>query len=110
MIIFKLKFNFFNVLILPLIFGLGIDYGEYIYSRYIQEGRGSIYIVLTHTGPAVFMSAFTTILGFGTLLFADHLGLKSIGQLSVIGILCAFISGVIILPSILVLIEKWENK
>lgn len=110
MIVFKIKFNFFNVLFLPLVFGLGIDYGEYIYSRYEQEGRGSIYFVLVRTGMAVFMSAFTTMLGFGTLLFADHTGLKTIGQLSVIGIFCAFFSGVFLLLSIFALIERIEKK
>jgi len=111
MLLFKLEFNFFNVLMLPLIFGLAIDYGEYIYSRYLQEGKGSIYFVLTHTSPAVFMSAFTTILGFATLLLAQHQGLKSIGQLSIIGIFSAFLSASVVLLSILAFVEsRWKNE
>ncbi len=110
MIFFSMKLNFFNVLMLPLIFGLGIDYGEYLYSRYKQEGKGGAYIALTHTGPAVFTSALTTMLGFGTLLFANHQGLKTIGQISVMGIFSAFLSSVIFLLSFLVMLEKIEAK
>jgi len=110
MALFDMKFNFFNVLILPLIFGLGVDYGEYIYSRYKEEGAGSVPFVLNHTGPAVLMSALTTALGFGTLLFADHSGLKSIGVMAVSGISCAFLCAVLLLPSVLVLSEKLRKS
>lgn len=110
LLFFSIDLNFFNVLMLPLIFGLGVDYGEYFYSRHKQEGKGSAYFVLIHTGPAVFMSALTTILGFSTLLLANHQGLKSIGQVSVMGIFCAFISAVAFLLPSLSLWEKFEVK
>ncbi|GAB4033123.1 MAG: MMPL family transporter [Elusimicrobiota bacterium] len=110
LLFFSIDLNFFNVLMLPLIFGLGVDYGEYFYGRYKQEGKESGYFVLTHTGPAVFMSALTTILGFSTLLLANHQGLKSIGQVSVMGIFCAFISAVAFLLPLLSLWEKFEVK
>ncbi len=103
---FRIEFNFFNVVVLPLIFGLGDDYGEYVYSRYIEEGRGSMPFVLAHTGPAVGLSAVTTSIGFGTLLFANHNGLKSIGLMAVMGILCVSISAVLLMPSLVTLFEK----
>ncbi len=106
MALFQMKFNFFNVIILPLVFGLGVDYGEYIYSRYLEEGPGSIPFVLQHTGPAVGMSALTTIMGFATLLFAAHNGLNSLGQVAVIGILCAFAAAVVLLPALITLFER----
>ncbi|MEW5951642.1 MAG: MMPL family transporter [Elusimicrobia bacterium] len=110
LLFFSIDLNFFNVLMLPLIFGLGLDYGEYFYSRYKQEGKNSVYFVLTHTGPAVFMSALTTMLGFSTLLMANHQGLKSIGQVSVMGIFCAFISAAAFLLPLLSVWEKIEVK
>ena len=106
MALFHMKFNFFSVIMLTLIFGLGDDYGEYIYSRYIEEGPGSIRFVLTHTGPAVALSAITTFIGFGAMLFAQHNGLKSIGVMAAIGIACVFAAAVLFMPSLVVLMEK----
>jgi predicted RND superfamily exporter protein len=105
-----MKFNFFSVVMLPLIFGLGDDYAEIIYSRYKEKGAGSTHFVLTHTGPAVAMSALTTFIGFGALLFASHNGLKSIGIMAAVGIACVFGAAVMLLPSLIVLAEKLEKR
>ena len=109
MALFGIKFNFFSVIMLPLVFGLGDDYGEYIYGRYKEEGPGSIHFVLTHTGPAVAFSALTTFIGFGALLFAGHNGLKSIGVMAAIGIACVFSAAVLFMPSLIVVMEKLEK-
>jgi predicted RND superfamily exporter protein len=105
---FHIKLNFFNVLMLPLIFGMGDDYGEYVHSRYEEEGPGSILFVMSHTGPAVFMSATTTFIGFGSMLFASHYGLRSIAIMAAIGIACVFSAAMLLQPSLIVLLEKWD--
>ncbi len=110
MALFGLKFNFFSVIMLPLVFGLGDDYAEYIYGRYKEEGPGSVHFVLTHTGPAVAFSALTTFIGFGALLFARHNGLASIGIMAAIGIACVFGAAVMLLPSLIVIMEKLEKR
>ncbi|HOX22984.1 MAG TPA: MMPL family transporter, partial [Elusimicrobiales bacterium] len=110
MALFGLKFNFFSVIMLPLVFGLGDDYAEYIYGRYKEEGPGSVHFVLTHTGPAVAFSALTTFIGFGALLFARHNGLASIGIMAAIGIACVFGAAVMLMPSLIVIMEKLEKR
>ena len=106
---FGIKFNFFNVLMLPLIFGMGDDYGEYVHSRYEEEGPGSIHFVMSHTGPAVFMSATATLIGFGSMLFASHYGLRSIAVMAAIGISCVFFAAMLLQPSLIILLEKWDK-
>lgn len=110
MTLLGMKFNFFNVVILPLIFGLGVDYGEYIYNRYLEAGPGSISFVMLHTGPAVGMSALTTMMGFGTLLFADHNGLNTIGQVAVLGIVCVLLSAATLLPAMVTFAERLGRR
>ncbi len=109
MAMFHIKLNFFNVLMLPLIFGMGDDYGEYVHSRYEEEGPGSIQFVMSHTGPAVFMSAVTAFIGFGAMLFASHYGLRSIAIMAAIGISCVFFAAMLLQPSLIVLLEKWDK-
>lgn len=110
MALFGMKFNFFSVIMLPLVFGLGDDYAEYVYGRYKEEGPGSVHFVLTHTGPAVAVSALTTFIGFGALLFAGHNGLQSIGVMAAVGIACVFGAAVMLLPSLIVIMEKMEKR
>jgi len=109
MALFGMKFNFFSVVMLPLIFGLGDDYAEIVYGRYEEEGPGSVHFVMTHTGPAVAMSALTTFIGFGALLFAAHNGLRSIGVMAAVGIACVFGAAVMLLPSLIVITEKFKG-
>ncbi|MBL4652212.1 MAG: MMPL family transporter, partial [Flavobacteriales bacterium] len=81
-----IKFNIFNIIISTFIFGLGIDYSIFITRGLQQEYKTGA----KHTGSyktSILLSAFTTIVGIGVLILAEHPALKSIASLSIIGIL-----------------------
>ncbi|PEN12924.1 transporter [Longibacter salinarum] len=103
-----LKLNFFNLVVLPTILGIGDDSGIHLVHRYLEEGRGSIRRVLTSTGEHVTMSAVTTMIGFGGLLLSMHPGLRSIGALAVLGISMTLLAAMISLPALLVWLE-WKR-
>ncbi|MDH4128649.1 MAG: MMPL family transporter [Spirochaetota bacterium] len=109
MFLFDVQFNILNVVILPVIVGIGIDNGVHLYHRYQDEGEGNLFAVLRSTGLAITFASLTTILGFGALILADHNGLNSIGWLAVLGIGATYIIAVIVLPSIILLLEKKKN-
>lgn len=96
-----LKLNFFNMVALPSVLGMGVDNGVHLYHRYREEGRGSIMYVLRTTGSAAFMASVTTMIGFGGMLTAKHQGLYSLGQVSVIGMGACLYMSVIFLPAFL---------
>ena len=50
---------------------------------------------------AVILSAVTTAVGFGTLLFASHRGLQSLGYIMFIGSFSCLICAVTLLPAAL---------
>ena len=110
MFIFKIKFNFLNVIVLPIIIGIGIDHGVHVFHRYKEEGDSYIPYVIKHTGSAIFMSSITTMVGFSSLLWASHKGLNSVGQLALIGVGATFIVAVTVLPALLQLIEFLKKK
>ncbi|MCM2323927.1 MAG: MMPL family transporter [Oligoflexia bacterium] len=80
-----IKINFLNFIALPITFGIGVDYGVNILQRYRQEGRGSILRVVRETGGAVALCSVTTIIGYGSLLFASNLAFFSFGLIAVFG-------------------------
>jgi uncharacterized protein len=100
------KLNFYNMVVLPTILGIGDDSGIHIVHRYIEEGKGSIAKVLRSTGEHITISAMTTMLGFAGLLFSGHPGMRSIGEMAVTGIALMLIAALFLLPALLYLFEK----
>ncbi len=99
-----------NVMGIPMIIGIGIDFGVHFMHRYRHEGRGQIRTVVASTGKAIMITSLTTMVGFGSLLLAKYRGLGSMGLLLVLGVGSCFITTVYLLPAILGLIEKRKGK
>ncbi len=110
MYVFDVQFNILNVVIFPVIIGIGIDSGVHIYHRYQDEGRGNLLSALKTTGMAVTFASLTTMLGFGALIFANHKGLNSIGWLAVLGIGASFLLAITLLPTIILLWEQSDSN
>lgn len=106
MSLFGLKFNFYNLVVLPAILGIGCDNGVHIAHRYRDEGKNSMWDVLSSTGQHITIGSFTTILGFAGLLFTVHPGLQSIGILAVIGIGMTLFTALTFLPAMIQLLEE----
>ena len=100
------KLNFFNVIALPLLVGLGEDAGLHMIARYREDGRGSVALVIRETGGAIMMTAWTTICGFASILWADHRGLQSLAWVSVVGVTFTFIAAIVFLPALIV-VREW---
>lgn len=103
------KLNFYNLVVLPTILGIGDDSGIHIVHRYLEEGKGSVRRVLRSTGEHVTVSTVTTMLGFGGLLFSIHPGMRSIGEIAIAGIALALIAALVLLPALLKVLEKPEQ-
>ncbi len=81
-----IEFNIINIIISTLIFGLGDDYSIFITDGLIEKYKyGKLKINSIKT--SIYLSAITTIIGLGILIFAKHPALRSIAMVSVIGIL-----------------------
>ena len=80
-----LSLNMANVLVVPLIFGLGIDSAIHIAHRY--QALGSVESLMQSSTPrAVLLSAVTTVATFASLMTSSHRGAASLGQLLTIAI------------------------
>jgi hypothetical protein len=102
-----IKINFVNMVAIPLLIGTGIDYGIYIISRYLEDLKHDVVAAINETGQSLFLSALTTIIGFGSLIVVDNQGLSSLGMMCAVGIMICSLSSVIILPALL---RLWGKK
>lgn len=100
------KLNFYNMIVLPVLLGIGNDAGVHIVHRYTELGRGSIRQVLSTTGKHVAMASVTTMIGFSGSLLSSHPGLRSIGHIAVLGIASTLLSALLFLPALLQLLEN----
>ncbi|NNE21080.1 MAG: MMPL family transporter [Rhizobiales bacterium] len=99
-VLFESPFNFANVIVLPLLLGLGVDSSIHYVMR-AREDRGNHDVTITSTPRAVLISALTTIGSFGTLWLSPHLGMSSMGELLTVAIFISLICTLIVLPQLI---------
>lgn len=93
-----------NLIALPLILGIGVDYGVHIVHNFLEQpGR---YRISPATAVAVMVDALTTILGFGSLMIASHQGLQSLGRVLTLGIACCTATSLWVLPAMLTWLSR----
>lgn len=91
-----------GIMLWVVIMGMGIDYAIYYICMY-QRHPDTRSAAMQNIRLAMFLAAFTTLIGFGVLALASHSLLRSIGLVSLLGISYSFIGSFFILP---VLMEK----
>jgi hypothetical protein len=101
-----IPFNFANIIVLPLILGIGVDSGIHLVHRHRSGPQGPGGLLDTSTANAVFFSALTTGGSFTTLALSNHLGISSLAQLLTVGIALMLAANLIVLPAILVLMDE----
>ena len=100
LIAWQIPFNAANMIVLPLIIGIGIDDGVHIMHDYAHRGARTFRLSASTT-LAVLLTSLTTMVGFGSMAIADHRGLCSLGIVLMTGVgLCLWHSW-FTLPAIL---------
>lgn len=88
-----------NLIVLPLILGIGVDDGVHVVHDFCtQRGR---YRISASTASSVLVTSLTTTVGFGSLMIASHAGLQSLGRVLAIGVGCCMFTSLIMLPALL---------
>jgi hypothetical protein len=90
-----------NMIIVPLILGIGIDDGVHVVHDFRNQ-RGRRYAMSSSTASAVLITSLTTMIGFGSLMIASHQGLQSLGRVLVIGVSCCLFTSLVMLPAIFI--------
>jgi len=101
-VVFNLPFNFANVIVLPLLFGLGVAGGLHLVLRE-RDAHGVAAVLSTSTPRAVVFSALTTIGSFGSIALSNHLGTSSMGVLLTVAISLTLLCTLVVLPALMAL-------
>ena len=89
----RIEVNFFLLVFLPLLMGLGIDYSIFQLSKMQSRHKG------LYPPQAVWVAALSTLAGFGVLILAKHPVLFLMGISSFLAVSGALLSALFILPA-----------
>jgi hypothetical protein len=93
------RLSFFNLTVVPLLVGLGINYGIHVLHAYHEKGLTAAHAA-RRLAASVGSAAATTVVGFAGLLLARHPGLWSMGFTASVGIGMTVLSCLLFLPSL----------
>ena len=105
MVLIDMPFNFANVIVLPMLLGMGIDSGIHLVHRHRTKPE-EVDVLATSTARAVFFSAVTTMLSFASLAFVPHRGMAAVGKLLTLGVSLTLVCYVVVLPAVL----EWDDR
>lgn len=114
MALFQVNFNFLNIMVIPMIIGIGIDDGVHFTNTFRHPDYHSPLRGWFQTGRAVVLTSLTTIAGFGSIILSHYPGLKSMGIVAVLGIAGCLLGSIVIMPAIFELrhrrIAKYQKE
>lgn len=110
----EIRFTFIAMLIPVMLIAIANDYGIHIITHYFHHVRTDltlskdeiIRIVMDKLGSPIFLAGMTTIIGFMSLLSHIMVDAKKVGVLASFGIAIAFILSLLLIPAVLMLLQK----
>ncbi len=95
------RVNFLNFVVLPITFGIGVDYAVNIVLRWRQEPAApdKLERVLREAESAVALCSATTIIGYASLVVADSQALAGFGLLAALGEVTCPGAALLVLPA-----------
>ncbi len=95
--IFNIHFNIVNIILATFIFGLGDDYSIFMMEGLMQDYSRKKELVVSYK-TAVILSAITMFIGLGTLIFSKHPAMRSLAEVSTIGMISVVLMSYTISP------------
>ncbi len=105
-VLLPIPLNFANVIVLPLLLGIGIDSAIHLVERADRLPADSGGLLDTTTARAVFFSALSTVASFGTLTLSAHRGISNLGVLLTLGMIWTVTANLVLLPALLAVRDR----
>ncbi len=95
-----------NLIVLPLVVGLGVDGGVHVIHDFRTQSQFGPYTPSASVINAMFVNATTTMVGFGSMMIAAHQGLYSLGLVLTIGVGTCLLVSIVLVPALLTWISR----
>ncbi|MBI1337196.1 MAG: MMPL family transporter [Phycisphaera sp.] len=105
-----MKINPANIIVLPLMFGIGVDAGVHVIHRYRQDPTTRPLGLTAGTGKGITVTSYTSMIGFGAMMLARHRGIFSLGFVLTVGIGLTLLACYTIMPAWLELRARRQQR
>lgn len=96
--LFGMQFNLINIIISTFIFGIGVDYSIFVMNGLIGQKENDH--LLAYHKTAILFSAIVLVVTVGSMLFAQHPAIRSVGFATLVGLLSAVVLAYVLQPAI----------
>lgn len=98
--IFGIELSVYSSLAFPILIGASVDGSFQLWAAFYEKDSGTALTILQRKFSSIAISQMASLIGSYGLIISSHPGLRSIGQISLIGLLCIFTAQFTIFPII----------
>lgn len=108
------ELNLISSFTLAILFGLGIDFGIHMWTRYGDErnagaeAQEAVARTLTHLGASMLGAALTTGCGFAALAASRFRGIAELGALAALGVGLTLVATWLLFPAVVLTANRWR--
>jgi len=95
-----IRYNYANMVALPLVIALAVDYGVWFSYRWHELRNQSPLQICQTVGQTIGLAAGTSLAGLGAITLASYRGISSLGVSITIGLLCCLAATLLVAPAI----------
>jgi predicted RND superfamily exporter protein len=102
----NIHYNYANMVALPMVIALAVDYGVWFNYRWNELQGYSPWQISLIAGKVIGLAAGTELAGLGAITLASYRGVSSMGASITIGLLCCLTATLIVAPAIGLLLDS----
>jgi predicted RND superfamily exporter protein len=95
-----IKYNYANIIALPLVIALAVDYGVWFSYRWRELKENTPLQVTLIAGKVIGLAAGTELAGLGAITLASYRGVSTMGVSITIGLICCLAATLLVGPAI----------
>ncbi|MDD5036164.1 MAG: MMPL family transporter [Methylococcaceae bacterium] len=95
-----MSYNYANIVALPLVIALAVDYGVWFNYRWLELKDNTPLQVTLIAGKVIGLAAGTELAGLGAITLAKYRGVSTLGVNITIGLLCCLAATLLVAPAI----------
>jgi uncharacterized protein len=105
-----LHYNYANIIALPLVIALAVDYGVWLSHRWMAMDGADPISIAKDAGRVILLAAGTELAGLGAITLASYRGVSGLGIDITIGLLSCLASTLIIAPAIGLILSHSKKR
>lgn len=95
-----LRYNYANIIALPLVIALAVDYGVWFSHRWHSLQPLSPLAITLNAGKVIALAAGTEMAGLGAITLAKYRGVSGLGMDITIGLVSCLVATLVVAPAI----------